>query len=430
MTIYDVAIAGGGFSGLCAAVMLGRAGIKNVAIIDANKRIGKKILATGNGQGNLTNEDLAISHYHGDAEFAKAVLSRFNRKNLLNFFGEIGLITSAKDGKIYPSNYCASSILDVLRFAVEDNRTDVFTETKIVKAEKENGVFRLSASDGREFFAKNVVFAFGGSSGDGFSTDGSSFALAKSFGHTITDLAPSLVQIATEREKIRGLKGIKLQGAVTLFDGGKKIAAFSGDVLFTDYGISGNCVFALSAYLKGLKKPSVSIEFLPDKTAEEIKANFENKRKIAYLSSCERLLVSVLPSRLALSVLSAAGLNPGSASDEKAICAITKTLKNFTLKVEGTAGFKASQVTAGGVNCPEVNPENMESRLRKNLFIIGEALDVDGDCGGYNLQWAYSSAAACAQYLARAIKNADGGQPLRRNGKAAEKVTEKNEKNR
>lgn len=406
MTIYDVAIVGGGFSGLCAAVILGRRGVGNVAVTDANKRIGKKILATGNGQGNLTNEDLAISHYHGDAEFAKVALSRFGRAELLNFFGEIGLSASSKDGKVYPSNYCASSILDVLRFAVEDNRTDVFTETKIVKARNENDVFRLSAADGREIFAKNVVLAFGGSSGDGFSTDGSSYGLAKSFGHTITDLAPSLVQIATEREKIRGLKGIKLQGRVTLFDGDKRVVAFSGDVLFTDYGISGNCVFALSAYLKGLKKPRVSIEFLPDKTADEIKANFEKKRKIAYLSSCERLLVSVLPSRLALSVLSAAGLNPVAFADDDAIGAITKTLKNFTLKVEGTAGFKASQVTAGGVRCTEVNPDNMESRLRKNLYIIGEALDVDGDCGGYNLQWAYSSSAACAEDLARRIKGA------------------------
>lgn len=404
--VYDVAIVGGGFSGLCAAVMLTRSKINNIAVFDANKRIGKKILATGNGQGNLTNADMSLAHYHGDASFAADALGRFGKSAMLGFFGDLGLLTSEKDGKIYPANFCASSILDVLRFAIPED-LPVFTETRISDISKEKGNFVLKAADGKEFFAEKVVLAFGGSSGDGFSTDGKSYLLAEKFGHKTTTLAPSLVQLKTEREKIRGLKGIKQSVRATLSDCNRTVKSFAGDLLFTDYGISGNAIFSLSAYLKGLKKPTVKIEFLPDKPLELLEKNLIEK--VAKLKksdrTCERLMISVLPKNLAKNVAESCGITLGDTVDEKSAKSLAVAIKNFDLKVEGTAGFAAAQVTAGGIDCRDVNAESMQSKLCDGLYIVGEALNVDGDCGGYNLQWSFSSAAACTSDLAAKLKN-------------------------
>ena len=158
--VYNVAVVGGGFSGLCAAVMLGSAKYKSVALFDVNKRLGKKIQATGNGQGNLSNADMTIEHYHGDKLFAEKALSRYGKDEMLAFFTRLGLLTSVKDGKIYPASFCASSISDVLRFAVEKCDTEQFIETRIVNIVKEKGVFALTSQDGRTFFAKKVILVF------------------------------------------------------------------------------------------------------------------------------------------------------------------------------------------------------------------------------------------------------------------------------
>jgi len=399
MKKYESAIIGGGFSGLCAAVMLGLSGINSIVVIDANNRIGKKILATGNGQGNISNLDMSVSHYHGDVEFAKYAIGRYGRESLLRFFGRIGLLTAVRDGRIYPANFCASCVCDLLRFALEDRKADVYTDARAESVIKTKNGFVIRTADKREFYADKVIFAFGGSAGDGFSTDGSAYALLRPFGHTVTDLHPSLVQLKTEREKIRGLKGIKQQARVSVISGGKTVRTTEGDVLFTDYGISGNCIFTLSAYLRGLVRPSLEIEFLPDRTPETL-----DNQLIAKLSygktTFERLLVSVLPTRLALAVITAAGLSVKDIANKKTIEKLVGTIKKFSLKIEGTAGFRAAQVTAGGINCKEVCSDSMRSKKCDGVYIIGEALDVDGDCGGYNLQWAFSSAAACAASIA------------------------------
>lgn len=401
--VYNVIIVGGGFSGLCAAVMLSRAGINNIAVFDANKRVGKKILATGNGQGNITNAEMTITHYHGDVEFASEALSRFGKKALLDFFSELGLLTTEKDGKIYPANFCASAVLDVLRFALPEN-IDIFTENRVIGITKKDN-FIVTASGGK-YYAKKVIFAFGGSSGDGFSTDGKSYSLVENLGHKITATSPSLVQLRTEREKIRGLKGIKQCAEATLYDGDKKIKSFTGDLLFTDYGISGNSVFSLSAYLKGLKNPKVKIAFLPDRTTESLAQELTEKTKRLKKGerTCERLMISVLPTRLAKNVVEQCGIEPADIITETKAAAVAYAVKNFTLKIEGTAGFAAAQVTAGGVDCVDVYSDSLKSKLCDGAYIIGEALNVDGDCGGYNLQWAFSSAAACVADLARTLK--------------------------
>lgn len=396
MKVYSVAIIGGGFSGLTLASKLAKKFNDKLLIVEGGKRVGKKILATGNGQGNITNENIDTRHYHGDVVFAESALSEFSNEDLLKYFYSLGLVTVNDGGKYYPASYTASSILDVLRFEIEKYGVEVVTESYCINVKKEKN-FIIECQNGKRFFAKKVVLAFGGKSGAGFLTDGKSFSLASNLGHTVTDLSPSLVQLKTEREKIRGLKGLKLNAKVDLYSDKTSVCGFTGDLLFTDYGISGNTVFSLSAYLKGVSEPTAKIEFLPMFSSDELfKILCE---KVNYNVSCDKLLISLLPTRLASVILKNAGLRGEQIANKKIASALVNAIKNFTLKIEGTSGFESSQVTAGGINTAEVDVKTMQSKLVSGLYIIGEALNVDGDCGGYNLQWAFTSASICAEAL-------------------------------
>lgn len=412
MKIYSVAVIGGGFSGMCAANLLIKKGVSSadIVILEGAKRVGKKILATGNGRGNITNTEVSPEFYHGDRKFAATALEKYSNAELLDFFSSLGLLTCEENGRIYPASLCAGAICDVLRFALEDNKVNVITEFYVSELNKNSQDFFVAkSSDGREIFAKNVILATGGKSGSGFLTDGKSYSLALKLGHKLTELSPSLVQIKTEREILKGLKGIKQEACVSLFGSYKKgeerrfIKSFRGDLLFCDYGVSGNSIFSLSAYLKGVGFPILKIEFLPDFTLSEL-----NKKLIKIVSeankrggvSLERAYLSVLPARLSAALIKRAGYSPLSVADKNSVSAVNGLIKALMLKIEGTLGFDAAQVTAGGIALKDVGPD-MQSKLEKGLYIIGEALDVDGDCGGYNLQWAFTSAAVCADALAR-----------------------------
>ncbi len=396
MKIYSVAIIGGGFSGLTLASMLAKNFKRQLLIIEGGKRIGKKILATGNGQGNITNENVSEKFYHGDVKFAKTALQKFSNTQLLNYFYSLGLVTVNDNGKYYPASYTAGAILDVLRFEIEKHGVEIATENYCVNVKKEE-YFTIECENGNCFFARKVVFAFGAKSGAGFLTDGKSFSLAKNFNHTVTSLWPSLVQLKTEREKIRGLKGLKVEAKVGLYSDKTHICEFSGDLLFTDYGISGNAVFALSAYLKNVKNPIVKIQFLP--TFDSAKLFEILCEKAQNNITNEKLLISLLPTRLSQTVLKVAGVLGEQIANKKSVSLIVDAIKRFTLKVEGTSGFESSQVTAGGIDTKDIDVNSMQSKLVKDLYIIGEALNVDGDCGGYNLQWAFTSASICAEAL-------------------------------
>ena len=386
---YSVAIIGGGFSGLCLASMLGAKLKSNLLVLEGNKRVGKKILATGNGQGNITNKVISADYYHGDKDFASKAISRYTNTHLLDYFDKLGLLTDSIGQKIYPASFTAGSILDVLRFEIDKQGVDVKTEHYVISVKKKD-CFKIECNNGEAFFADKVVFAFGGKSGAGFLTDGKSYSLAENFGHTVTSLSPSLVQLKTEKEKIRGLKGVKQEANVSLYTDERFVASFAGDILFTDFGVSGNSIFSLSAYLKGLKNPNIKIEFLPTYLKEDLAQKLYQKCDSGF--TYEQLLVSVIPTRLSLAVLKDCLLNPQDLAKKQKVEQITRSIKSFSLKVEGPCGFESSQVTAGGINTKEICSQTMQSKLVDGLYIIGEALNVDGDCGGYNLQWAFTTA--------------------------------------
>ena len=388
--IYDVIIIGGGASGLACAARLNKSG-KNlkVCLIDAGDRLGKKLAATGNGQGNISNLDMTAEHYHGGNTALVEKIACADPYDGARLFG--CLFSADERGRIYPAGKQASALVDDLLNSVNTPLTSISTGVKVEKIDKTANGFEVSLN-GDKIKAKYVVLCVGGKAQKQFKTDGSGYALATSFGHTVTKLYPSLVQLKTETTHIKTLKGIRADCNVSAFCGGKLLKTVRGDVIFTDYGVSGNAVFFVSSYIADKQGATLSLEFLPDFGAEKI-ARSVSARKSAGWEKRE-LLSGTLHNQIGRAIIKRAG------SDDTS--AITATLKNFTLPVLGTLGFDYAQVTKGGISMSEVSDE-LESKLVKNLFFAGEILDVDGDCGGYNLQWAFTSGAAVADAILKRI---------------------------
>lgn len=390
--IYDTVIVGGGASGLACALELGRLGKgESTLVLERNDRAGKKLLATGNGQGNLCNRNFSEKFYHGDRSFVKRFCEHKESVDIEKYLYGLGIpLYVSQDGKEYPASRQASSVLDIFRERLSESGVATVTSFFVKEISERGEVFFVS--DGEKVVrGKNVVLSFGGKSGDGFGTDGSSYVLAEKFGHKTTALFPSLVQLKTEKEPIRGLENVKELATVRAYDGERFLKEFTGDLLFTDYGVSGNSVFALSGYLCGAKNPLLKIRFLPWLTDEQALRTI--KDKLSHNASAENgALCGLIHKRLGKTVMKIAR--------DKTPKAVFETVRNFTLKVTGDNGFRNSQVTKGGIAVKDVDSDTFESRLKKNLYLTGEALDVDGDCGGYNLTFAFVSGIVVARRIA------------------------------
>lgn len=381
---YDVAVIGGGASGLACAARLIDSGKKlNICIIEAGERIGRKLAATGNGQGNVSNLDMTARRFRGGNVALVGRIACADPFYACNNLFDC-LFISDDRGRIYPSGRQASALCDSFLRKLE-GRCDILLSTKAVGID---GGFNVKLSSGNTVSATCIVLCVGGKAQKQFGTDGSSYKLAEKFGHTITPLYPSLVQLKTQTQHIKALKGIRADCTVTLFRSGEKKGAARGDVIFTDYGVSGNAAFALSPLASEGGDVLLSLEFLPEIPAEKIVKNLA-ARKAAGCAARD-LLSGTLHNKIGGAVIARAA-----STDENEI---VRTLKNFTLPVVGTLGFDYAQVTRGGVEMRGITDE-LESRLVKNLFFAGEVLDVDGDCGGYNLHWAFTS----GMYVADAI---------------------------
>lgn len=393
MQKYDIAVIGGGASGLACAVRLKELDkILSVIIIEKGERAGKKIAASGNGQGNVSNLDLGAEHYHGSAAFLAGKLCSERLYNPLELFDF--LFVSDKLGRIYPAGKQGSALSDCLLRKVENLGVELRLATEVTELAKG---FALTLSNGEKLLADRVVLAAGGKAQKQFGADGGGYVLAQSLGHTVTPLYPSLVQFKCDTRHIKTLKGIRAECRVTAHsENGGILGASSGDVIFTDYGVSGNAIFGVSPYCAGVANVTLSLEFLPGISEEQITSDVENKLAKGYPHS--ELLCGTLHNQIGRAVMRRC-----ESSEPRTVA---RSVKNFTLSVDGSLGFDYAQVTKGGVPASEID-EELQSAIAPGLYLTGEILDVDGDCGGYNLTWALVSGMHAAKCIVNSLNTDD-----------------------
>ena len=390
-----VLVIGGGAAGMMAALTAAENG-HAVTLLERQGRVGRKLMATGNGRCNLTNHHVSPAHYHGETpDFCRHALAAFDVGSTLLYFAGLGLLTTAEDsGRVYPFSNMAGSVLDVLRFALENSGIDLRTGCVVTGIKKKGNTFLVRTESGEEFTADRVILAAGGAAGGKVGGVMDGYQLAKGLGHHRTALYPSLVQIRTDPTYPRALKGVKAEAAVTIRRGGEVLAQNQGEVLFTEYGVSGPVIFDISrTAATGGDGLTVTLDLFPDWAPREVLDWLRQRRQSAGDREAGTLLTGALHSRLGQMVCKAAGFTNQRAADlsDGDLRRIAAQAKGFALPITGVCGFDQAQVTAGGLRCGEFDPHTMESRLVPGFYACGEVLDIDGDCGGYNLQWAWSS---------------------------------------
>lgn len=401
-----IAIIGGGASGLCCAVAAGQKaasqGIKaDITVYEAKDRVGKKILATGNGRCNMLNIKATADDYSSPS-FVRDVLGHFSAEYTRRFFEDIGLYTREdEEGRVYPLSNQATSVLDVLRLECQRLGINIICETEITTLRKKGDCFLLS--DGKVY--DKVVLACGGKAG---AKNFGGYELLKSMGITVTKLMPALTKLTVkDNTYTKQLKGIRHKANLSLYTDGKKIAEEKGELLFADYGLSGIAVMQLSSlvarHLKNSKTlPVVACDFVCDMSFGELKESIEKIINHNKDMNAESLLIGFMPKKLGETVCKSVGVPPTkkvgelTAADIKNIASASK---KFTFEISALRPFDDAQVTSGGADLKEFDSNTLESKKVKNLYCCGELLDIDGPCGGYNLLWAFASAMAVGESL-------------------------------
>ena len=390
-----VIVIGGGASGIVAALTAAESKKYRVLLLERQARIGRKLLATGNGRCNLTNTGAAPENYHGEnPSFAVPALEAFPPEKALAFFHELGLLTQEEyGGRVYPLSNSANSVLDVLRFALDKAGVEQRCSTLVKSIRKEKQGFTVETENER-LHADKLILSCGGAAGAKLGGVMDGYQLAKGLGHKRTGLYPALVQLHTEPEYPRALKGVRVQCSLRLKRKAFLLAKARGELQFTETGVSGPAVFDLSrAASTGGDGLSLHIALLPQSAGELTELLRRRREQYPELPASE-ILTGMLHNRLGRMLVKYAGLNgsaPLSSLSEEELARLSSACLDFTLPVTGTEGFDNAQVTAGGLRSSDFNARTLESRLVPGLFACGELLDIDGDCGGYNLQWAWAS---------------------------------------
>ena len=395
-----IIVVGGGAAGLFAAVIAGRKGAQ-VTILEKNQRVGKKILATGNGRCNLTNTDMHISHFHGvNPKFAYSALNAFDNYQAIEYFEQLGITHKVEEeGKVFPFSNQASSVLDVLRYELERLGIETIVEAEVKEIRKLAKGFEVFTKDGAKYYAHRVILSTGGKAAPNLGSNGSGYALAEQLGHHLIEPFPSLVQLKLAEPFLKQIKGIKFEGDAEIIVKGKTLAKAQGELLFTEYGMSGPPIFQLSRMaaerLKMNQEVWVKVMLINHMPKDKL-INYVTKRwqdnpeknvSFSFVGFINKQLVPVLLKQAGIEDIN----KPVALLTAREKENIINILQDWRFKVTGTNTWTAAQVTAGGIDVRDINQNTMESKLVPGLFFAGEIMDIDGDCGGYNLQWAWSS---------------------------------------
>lgn len=389
-----IGIIGAGASGMAAALAAAEKPENQVILMERQARVGRKLQATGNGRCNLSNLHAGQGGYHGDdAAFSEYAIAQFPPEKTLEYFGELGLYTVAEpSGRVYPYSDQANSVVDVLRFALDRPNIRLLTDFEVTKLRRTEGGFAVQSA-GETVDCDRLIVACGGLAGTKLGGSMLGYKLLRSLGHKCTKLRPTLVQLRSSWSGVASLKGVRANCRAAIYRDNCLHRQSEGEIQFTDYGLSGPVIFEVSrdaCAAGGVWE--CRMDFLPQWSRQRL-FDWLQRRKSTGLS-CDDLLTGLLHNRLGRVLIQAAGLKgriPVAQLEDFELKEVCRVVKDFRVELTEPMGMDSAQVTAGGIVTDEFDPTSMESRLVPGLYACGEVLDVDGDCGGYNLQWAWSS---------------------------------------
>lgn len=402
-----VIIVGGGASGLVAAISAAREGAQ-VTIVEQKERLGKKILSTGNGRCNLTNEYMDVSCFRGDdTTIVPEILDEFGYQETLSFFEELGVILKDRQGYVYPISDQAATILEVLCMEIDHLGVKILLKQSVKNISKTNRYFTVQTTE-TTLLGDAVILAAGGRAASVLGSNGSGYTLAKTFGHKLSPVVPALVQLKGKGNFFKHISGVRTQAKVSLYINGEHICEDTGELQFTNYGISGIPVFQISRYAaKGLyekKSVTTEVDFLPSMSDNTFEAFLEARFKKQGYKKAEDFLIGVFHKKLIGLLLKASKINASdlmSNVSKEQFKKLISLSKHFYIEIEGTNDFEQAQICAGGIRTTEVNAQTLESVYADDLYLTGELLDIDGICGGYNLQWAWSTGYIAGKHAAK-----------------------------
>ena len=400
-----VGIIGAGASGVFAALILKQNYI-DTTVIERNANALKKIYATGNGRCNFTNRNVSYKNYHGEnPKFTISAIKKFDNYDVIEFFNDMGIPeVELENGKIFPKSLQASSIVKQMMCLANHLEVEFIFDSFVDDVRKNGNVFEVKSNDSIYKFDYLIV-ACGSKAYKKSGSDGNGYILMKKLGHNIVKTHPGIVQLRLNGDSFKKMSGTKFKANAKLVVDGKEVFEFYHDVLFTDYGISGPTILQLSGEAIRAKNNGLDVKIRIDTVDLDENKLYEHLIYIIslnYYKKIKELLVGLINDNLIEEVLNQAGINYDinvCELSKEEIYKLAHTLKNLEFSVSGYKDEDSGQITCGGVDTDEINPSTMESKKIKNLYIIGEIMDVDGDCGGYNLQWAFSSAYSCAMSI-------------------------------
>ena len=389
-----IGIIGAGAAGMAAALAASERPGVQVLLLERQARVGRKLAATGNGRCNLSNIHAGEGGYHGDdPHFSRYALGRFDPEETLGWFRSLGLYTVTEpSGKVYPYSDQAGSVVDVLRFALDRPNIELITDFEVTRFRRTESGFLLESKDSR-MECDRVIVACGGLAGTKLGGTMAGYKLLRSMGHKCTKLRPALVQVKTGWSGVSALKGVRANCHAAIYRNGNLHRESEGEIQFTEFGLSGPVIYEISRdACQGSGEWECTLDFLPGMDREELLRELARRRDSKL--NAEELLTGILHNRLGRVIVQNAGLRartPVQELTDYELGEVAALAKTFTVELTEPLGMDAAQVTAGGIVTEEFDPTTMESRLVPGLYACGEVLDVDGDCGGYNLQWAWSS---------------------------------------